>query len=221
MSRIWLDTGHGEQWGFPGCSVVKNVPVKKEIWVWSIGQEDPQEKEMATHSSILAWGIPLTEEEPVGLQSMRLQRVGHSLASTQQHGMGENGVSEGRFRFLACLLMRHHLKLNNISSRESTTFSCHKYQMVIAYMWNLKYDTNELIYETETDSRAQKTRLGAVSGGGEWGELDWEVGISRCKLFYREWLNNRVQLYITGNCVQHPVITIMENTMKNNVYIHV
>ena len=61
----------------------------------------------------------------------------------------------------------------------------------------------------------------AVSGGGEWGELDWELGISRCKLFYREWLNNRVQLCITGNCVQHPVITIMENTMKNNVYIHV
>ena len=48
--------------------------------VWSLGQEDPLEKEMATHSSILAWEIPCTEE-PGGLQSMGLQRVGHDLAT--------------------------------------------------------------------------------------------------------------------------------------------
>ena len=41
------------------------------MWVWSLGQEDPVEKEMATHSSILAWEIPQTEE-PVRLQSMGL-----------------------------------------------------------------------------------------------------------------------------------------------------
>ena len=41
----------------------------QESWVWSLGQEDPLEKEMATHSSILAWDIPLTKE-PGGLQSM-------------------------------------------------------------------------------------------------------------------------------------------------------
>ena len=61
----------------------------------------------------------------------------------------------------------------------------------------------------------------AVSGGGAWGELGCEVGISRCKLFHREWLNNRVPLYITGDCIQHPVITTMESTMKNNAYIYV
>ena len=44
-------------WGFPGGSVVKNPPAMQEIWVWSLGQEDPWEKEMATHSSILAWEI--------------------------------------------------------------------------------------------------------------------------------------------------------------------
>ena len=48
----------------------------QEIQVLSLGQEDPLEKEMATHSSILAWEIPRTEE-PGGLQSMRSQRVGH------------------------------------------------------------------------------------------------------------------------------------------------
>ena len=45
----------------------------QETWVQSLGQEDPLEKEMATHSSILAWRIPRTEE-PGGLQSMGLQR---------------------------------------------------------------------------------------------------------------------------------------------------
>ena len=48
----------------------------QEMWGRSLGQEDPLEKEMATHSSILAWEIPWTEESG-GLQSMGLQRVGH------------------------------------------------------------------------------------------------------------------------------------------------
>ena len=54
--------------------MVKNLPVVKETGVRSLSQEDPIEKGMATHSSILAWRIPLTEE-PGGLQSMGLQRV--------------------------------------------------------------------------------------------------------------------------------------------------
>ena len=57
--------------GFPGGSVVKNLPIMQETQVQSLGQEDPLEKEMATHSSILAWKIPWTEE-PGGLQSMGL-----------------------------------------------------------------------------------------------------------------------------------------------------
>ena len=60
---------------FPAISVVKNPPAKHNTQVQSLGWEDPLEKEMATHSSILAWKIPWTEE-PGGLQSMRLQRVG-------------------------------------------------------------------------------------------------------------------------------------------------
>ena len=55
---------------------VKNLPTMQEPWVQSLGQEDPLEKGMATHSSILAWRIPWTEEHG-GLQSMGLQRVGH------------------------------------------------------------------------------------------------------------------------------------------------
>ena len=52
----------------------------QEMRVRSLGWEDPLEKEMATHSSILTWKIPWTEE-PSGLQSMRLPRVGHSLSN--------------------------------------------------------------------------------------------------------------------------------------------
>ena len=55
---------------------VKNLPVVQEAQVRSLGWEDPLEKEMATHSSILAWKISWTEE-PGGLQSMGSQRVGH------------------------------------------------------------------------------------------------------------------------------------------------
>ena len=55
---------------------VKNLPAVQESQVRSLGQEDPLQKGMATHSSNLAWRIPWTEE-PGGLQSMGSQRVGH------------------------------------------------------------------------------------------------------------------------------------------------
>ena len=55
---------------------VKRLPTMRETWVQSLDRKDPLEKEMAIHSSILAWRIPWTEE-PDGLQSMGLQRVGH------------------------------------------------------------------------------------------------------------------------------------------------
>ena len=58
--------------GFPGDSVIKNSPAMRETLVWSLSWEDPLEKEMATHSSILAWRIPWTEE-PGRLQSIGLQ----------------------------------------------------------------------------------------------------------------------------------------------------
>ena len=54
--------------------MVKNLPAIREAWVWTLGWEDPLEKDMAAHSSTLAWRIPWTEE-PGGLQSMGSQRV--------------------------------------------------------------------------------------------------------------------------------------------------
>ena len=63
--------------GFPGGSDGKESACKQEIWVWYLGWEDPLEKVMAAHSSILAWRIPWTKE-PGELQPMGSQRLGHS-----------------------------------------------------------------------------------------------------------------------------------------------
>ena len=56
--------------------MAKNMPAKQETWVQSLGQDDPLEEEVATHSSILAWETPWTEE-PGRLQFTGSQRVGH------------------------------------------------------------------------------------------------------------------------------------------------
>ena len=64
----------------PGGAVTKNPLAMQETWVQALGQEDPLEMEMATHSSILAWEIPWIEE-PGRLWSMGSQRVRHDLAT--------------------------------------------------------------------------------------------------------------------------------------------
>jgi len=63
------------------AQTVKRLPTMQETWVWSLGWEDPLEKEMANCSRTLAWKTPWTEE-PGRLQSMRSQRVGHDWATS-------------------------------------------------------------------------------------------------------------------------------------------
>ena len=58
------------------AQTIKNLPAMQEVQFQSLGQEGPLEKEMSTHSSVIAWRIPWTEE-PGGLQSMESQRVRH------------------------------------------------------------------------------------------------------------------------------------------------
>ena len=64
-------------WTLLVAQMVKNLPAMQETWVQSLGWKDLLEKEMATHSNILAWRIP-QREEPGRLQSMGSQRVGHN-----------------------------------------------------------------------------------------------------------------------------------------------
>ena len=79
--NCWIRAEDGNKIWLTVVSLVaqrlKRLPAMQETWVQSLGQEDPLEKEMATHSGILAWRIPWTEE-PGGLQSTGSQRVGHN-----------------------------------------------------------------------------------------------------------------------------------------------
>ena len=69
--------------GFPGSSAVKDLPAKRETQASSLRREDPLEKGMATHSSLLAWEIPQTVE-PGGYSPWGRQRVSHDLATEQR-----------------------------------------------------------------------------------------------------------------------------------------
>ena len=70
LVNILLERGlRLNNWGFPVAQTVKNLPAMQETWVQSLDQEDPLEKGLATHSSILVWRIPWTQESG-GLQSM-------------------------------------------------------------------------------------------------------------------------------------------------------
>ena len=89
------------------AQMVKNPPVVQDTWVWSLGQKDPLEKEMTTHSSILAWSIPCTEE-PGALQSMASQsrtRLSdyHSLQYKKKVGGKRKRKKETAFMALGSL----------------------------------------------------------------------------------------------------------------------
>ena len=82
------------QWGFPGGVVGKRIHLlvqeMQKTQVWLLGHEDPLEEGMATHSSVLTWRMPQTEE-PVSIHSMGLQRIGHNQTSEHTHS---NCISE-------------------------------------------------------------------------------------------------------------------------------
>ena len=78
--RVHLTLSSG-LWTSLVTQMIKNLSIMQETQVWSLGKEDPLEKEIATHSSILAWRIPWTKE-PRGLQSIGSQRVRHDWAAS-------------------------------------------------------------------------------------------------------------------------------------------
>ena len=80
-------------------------------------------------------------------------------------------------------------------------------------MWNLKYDTKTLSMKQKQTHK--ENRFGTDKGEEEVGEINWEFGISRCKLI------NKILLYNTGNYSQYPVINYMEKNMKKNVCIYI
>ena len=97
---------HWQVWASLVAQTVKHLPAKRETRVRSLGREDPLEKEMAIHSSALAWKIPWTEE-PDRLQSMESQRVGHDWATSFTHWQDcmvytKESFSKGHYRSHTC-----------------------------------------------------------------------------------------------------------------------
>ena len=98
--------------------MVKNPPAVQETHVRSLGQEDPLEKGMATHSSILAWRIPWMEE-PGGLEPMESQRVGHDRTTRGcchflLQGMVSTHGSNPDLHYRQILYHQHHLGIPGV-----------------------------------------------------------------------------------------------------------
>ena len=72
--------------------------------------------------------------------------------------------------------------------------------------------------QKQTDIENRLVVAKEEGGGGE--RMDWEFGISRCKLLYIEWINNKVLVCNTGNYIQYPVISHNRKDMKKNIYIY-
>ena len=91
----------------------------------------------------------------------------------------------------------------------------------ITYMWNLKYDTNELIYETKRDSHIEN-KVMVTKGERDQRDKVGVPGISRYKLLYIKQINNKLLLYSTGNYIQCPLINHNgKEYEKEYVYIYI
>ena len=72
----------------------------------------------------------------------------------------------------------------------------------------------------QKQNHRHREQTGGCQGGGGWGGMEWEAMVSRCKLLYREWINNKVLLHSTENYVQYPMINHNgKEYKKKNVYI--
>ena len=92
------------------AQTVKNLPTVQETWIQSLGWEDPLEKKMATHSSILAWRIPCTEE-PGGLQSMESQS---QTQLSDEHSLSQGTSMNGLVESESCSVVSDTLQPHGV-----------------------------------------------------------------------------------------------------------
>ena len=176
---------------------LKRLPAMRETWVQSLGREDPLEKEMATHSSILAGRIPGTEE-PGGLQSTGSQRIGHdwatSLHSTSQCNSDSCtmncSASKKEQKHAICSSMDatrdYHTKWSKLERERRILYDHHLY--VKSKIWH------KWTYLQNTLKRHRKQTCGFQGGKERAGEAG-EPGISRGKLLHTGRVNSK------GYCV--------------------
>ena len=72
----------------------------------------------------------------------------------------------------------------------------------------------------QKQNHGHREQTGGCQGGGDLGGMEWEVGVSRCKLLYIEWINNKILLYSTDNYIQYPMINHNGKEYFLNVYIY-
>ena len=118
-----------KSWASLVAQMVKRLPAMQETWVWSLGQEDPLEKEMETHSSILAWKIPWTEE-PGGPQSMGSQKVGHNWV-TNTHTHTHTHV------YMYVINAVSQFSCSVVSDSATPWTAAHQASLYITYSWSL------------------------------------------------------------------------------------
>ena len=130
---------------------VKHLPAMQETWVWSLGQEDPLEKEMATHTSTLAWKIPWTEK-PGRLQSMGLQRVGHDWLYSDIHVTETWSIKISKEQFAANIdsFKKKEVKTSSIICKISTRFF---FSQILLQMSNSVYVGIYIYVHTHTHTR--------------------------------------------------------------------
>ena len=104
--------------------------------------------------------------------------------------------------FAATWMQLEIIILSEVSQKEKD-----KYPMISLNVWTLKYGTDEPIYKTETQSQTEshrESRFVVAKRKESRGGMDWEFGVSRCKLLPIGYINNKVLLYSTGNYIQYP-----------------
>ena len=114
--------------------------------VQSLGQEDPLEKEMATHSSTLAWRIPWTEE-PVRLQSMGLQSVRHNCVTNSFSKSFECIAFASKSTIIQCLLLRYNQSYFLFFFSQHSFFSFIFFNLILFYFLTLQYCIGFAIYQ--------------------------------------------------------------------------
>ena len=137
-SRFFLNLSLGHLRASLVTLMVKHLPAMQETRVQSLGWEDLLEKEMATHSSTLAWRIPRTEE-PDGPQSMRSQKVGHDWATSLSLSLGHLQMVQwkqhwppDKFSWFECHWWQHQIFW-------WTSWEAHTTEGIkIAYMWSVE-----------------------------------------------------------------------------------
>ena len=155
--------------------MVRNLPAVRETRVQSLGQEDPLEKEMATHSSTLAWKIPWTEE-PGRLKSMGSQRVGHDWATLFFFFLNGEGL-------LSILIFVSQIESMNCSNTNTVFFF-----VFIGEWWNLIYIFRSLSKEKHTNpggvSCGQQSVQGSLLTFSQPSFLSWPPHPAWDRLFW-------------------------------------